>query len=304
MALHEELLILIPWLKAHPEATVPEVAAHFGRTETEIKQFIMMLCISGPGDEPGQMLDITYDGDRIYVYDTLGVDRPFRFDASEAMCLQAGLDALKEVPSSLVGFTLDDVHSAEAKLAALLGSRVPFDFVDGSETSADGALELISEALTSGRQLAFEYWNIARDDVSARRVSPLRLRIVNDEQVLDAYCHTSEGWRSFRIARMLDLAVCDQAHSVPAVDFEPMAGEIALISVPQHRSHLLEPFDLLSQGESPDGRIYARVRVVEPLFLARRHVASGFDLEVLEPAEFVAVVEKFRSAAVSAYLDR
>ena len=66
----------------------------------------------------------------------------------------------------------------------------------------------IREAVADGRQLEFDYRN-ALGIAGRRRVDPLRIISQDADWYLQAYCHTREDVRNFRVDRMSDLVVSD-----------------------------------------------------------------------------------------------
>lgn len=305
MSLHNELLILVPWLRAHPNATVPEVSKHFGVSEQEVRQYILLLGITGFGQLHGELIDIHYDGDRINLYDTLGLDRPYRFDAMQATCLVAGLEAQRLLPEITRGFSDADLNSAYEKVSATLHRSVKFDFVsDSNSEEVQQALTEIGLALAHSHRLTFDYWNDARDGVEQRVVSPLRVRTEDDQALLDAYCHTNEGWRTFRVSRMSSVAESADGSDLPEADFQPMPVRLVEISVPAARRHLLEQFDLASGPRAVAERIHAEVKVALPQWLAKRVLASARDIQVHSPAEVVTEVAHLVELARLPYLSK
>lgn len=301
MALHEDLLILLAWLRAHENATIPEVAAHFGYSETQVRQYIMLLSCTGTKDAHNYLIDINYEGDHINVYDTLTVDRPFRFDSMEAACLIAGIDALSQAPAAATGLSPEALKSARAKLNALLVDEVRLRVLPVDRKLDESTEELVATALRTGKRLTFKYWNVARDDFQARVVSPLRLRAVDQQPVLDAYCHTRDGWRSFQITRMHDLDISGVDSELPTTEFESMPTSRVVVSVAPAAQHILENLPVRSQQERADGRVEAVVEVALPEWLARQVLASGRRLQVEAPAEFALEVQDLVTAAESAY---
>lgn len=301
MALYEDLLILLAWLKANQPKTVSEVAAHFGYTELQVRQYIMLLSLTGPEDSPETLIDINFEGDAINVYETLTVDRPFRFDAMEAACLMAGIAALRQAPAEAAGLSAAALDSTEAKLKALLLNEVNLQLIPAADGSAAGVGALIAEALQTDRRLEFSYWNVARDEVEHRLVSPFRVRGVNQQAMLDGYCHSHGGWRSFQLSRMSEVQVSAIATELPSGGFAEMPVSRVVVSVPTELQHLLENLPVRSTRPRPDGRVEAVAEVAVPAWLARQVLASGGQLRVEAPAEFVKEVADFAVAAAQAY---
>ncbi len=80
------------------------------------------------------------------------------------------------------------------KAAALSGPEV------GPGNSA--ALETAREAIRTGAQLRLRYFSPLRDSVSERDIDPLRLYSLDNTWYLEAYCHSAQGLRNFRLDRI------------------------------------------------------------------------------------------------------
>ena len=70
--------------------------------------------------------------------------------------------------------------------------------------------QVVAEAVLQRKQLAIEYYNRERDEVSERVVCPQRLARYRDNWYLDAWCHQAEGLRSFALERIREQTVQDE----------------------------------------------------------------------------------------------
>ena len=72
------LLALVPWLLAHPDTSVAEVAKEFGVGEAQIRADVNLLWMCGlPGYGPGDLIDVEWRGDRVTLWvedDGAGID--------------------------------------------------------------------------------------------------------------------------------------------------------------------------------------------------------------------------------------
>jgi len=70
--------------------------------------------------------------------------------------------------------------------------------------------EDVLQALFKRQRLVITYHGRRRDDVSERAVSPQRLTSYRDRWYLDAWCHRSDGLRSFALERIRDIQRLDE----------------------------------------------------------------------------------------------
>ena len=62
-----------------------------------------------------------------------------------------------------------------------------------------------ANAIRTGAQLRLTYFSPQRDAVSERDVDPLRLYSLDNTWYLEAYCHSAQGLRNFRLDRIESL---------------------------------------------------------------------------------------------------
>jgi predicted DNA-binding transcriptional regulator YafY len=138
------------------------------------------------------------------------------FNAQEIYALLTMKRLLEELQPGLLG---PHVEPLRARLTAAIGSSDhPAEQVQKRIRILHAArralplrhFEVAARALLERRQLRIAYYNRARDDETARVVSPQRLAHYRDNWYLDAWCHLRQDLRSFavdaiRAAELLDL---------------------------------------------------------------------------------------------------
>jgi len=94
------LLALIPYLTARPGGVrVQEAARDFGVTERQLRSDLELLWMCGlPGHGPGDLIDLSFEGDRVHVTFTAGMVRPLRLTTDEAVALVVALKTLLDLP--------------------------------------------------------------------------------------------------------------------------------------------------------------------------------------------------------------
>ena len=113
------LLALVPWLLAHPNTPVADVAREFGVGEQQIRADLNLIWMCGlPGYGPGDLMDVVWHDDRVSLSNAETIARPLRLTADEALALVAALRALLGVPGLVETAA---VETALAKLEAAAG---------------------------------------------------------------------------------------------------------------------------------------------------------------------------------------
>ena len=81
----------------------------------------------------------------------------------------------------------------------------------GNRRSDERWFTRVANAVLSGTRLWLRYEVRAREEVTEREVSPLRLTHYRDNWYLDAWCHARDGLRSFALDAMQDVQPRDDA---------------------------------------------------------------------------------------------
>jgi proteasome accessory factor C len=209
------LLALVPWLLAHPGTPIREVATRFGIDEDQVRKDLDLLWMCGlPGHGPGDLMDVVYDGDRVWLSNADTIARPLRLAADEALALVAALRALRGVPGLADTAAVD---GALAKLEAAAGAAAAVDdVVVAPEPAGDpDVVATATGALQRGRVVRMTYWVPARDEATERDVDPIRLLTSDGVPYLLGWCRRVEDVRTFRLDRVLSVSELDEPARVP-----------------------------------------------------------------------------------------
>ena len=166
-----------------------------------------------PGYGPGDLIDLSFEGDRVRVTFTAGMVRPLRLTTDEAVALVVALRTLLELPGLA---EREAVSRALAKVSAAAGHAA--DRVTPVAVSVDAreeALAVVREGLERKRALHLHYYVPTRDERTERTVDPMRLLLVDGKWYLEAWCRRAEGVRLFRLDRVDDVVVLDEPAAPP-----------------------------------------------------------------------------------------
>jgi proteasome accessory factor C len=307
------LLALVPYLTARPDGVpLAEAARDFGVTERQLRSDLELLWMCGlPGYGPGDLIDLSFEGDRVRVTFTAGMVRPLRLTTDEAVALVVALRTLLELPGLAEG---EAVSRALAKVSEATGSAA--DRVTPVAVSVDAgeeALAVVREGLERTRALHLHYYVPTRDERTERTVDPMRLLFVDGRWYLEAWCRRAEGVRLFRLDRVDDVLVLDepaapppQAHErdIEGGVYQPAPGSPAVrLRLSRSARWVADyyPVDTVTAVDEPPGGLAVTLRTAD-LAWARRLVASlGGGALVDEPAELAAEVAADARAALARY---
>jgi proteasome accessory factor C len=291
------LLALVPYLIARPGIPVEEAAADFGVGARQLRKDLELLWMCGlPGYGPGDLIDLSFEGDTITVTYDAGMRRPLRLTAAEATALLVALRALADTPG------VDDpdaVRRALGKVEAAAGAAQPAGMVVGlampEERVIPAVREAVRDAVQRQRALRITYYTASRDEISERVVDPMRMLLVEGRSYLEAWCRSAEGVRRFRLDRIEAIEVLDEPAAPPPHAeqqdvseglFRPAddQAEAVLVLEPDAR-WIAEYYPVEDLEELPGGRARVRIRYSDTSWMIRLILAQAGEVSVEEPAE-------------------
>ncbi len=236
----ERLLMLVPWVMAHPGATVDEVCERFKITREDLVGDLELLIVCGlPPFGPGDMIEAWIDGDHIHLAAADYLSRPLRLTRWEAVSLLVMGRALASLPGLTEG---DSLHRALAKIeealspeeaaaAADLASRVA---VELEGTGAEPLLADLRDAIADRKRLRVTYYSFGRDQITEREIDPYVVFSTLGNWYVLAHDGASGEERLFRVDRIKDLAPTGETFAPPG-DFDPERAAAGRLFVPSAR---------------------------------------------------------------------
>ena len=305
------LLALVPYLQAHQGISAAAAAQDFDITEEQLRRDLQLLWMCGlPGHGPGDLIDLSFEGETVSVIFDAGMSRPLRLTAEEALALVIGLRTLAELP----GITDSDaVNRALAKIEAAAGGSVSADTVSVSLDATLRFLPILRMAIDTARALSLRYYTATRDETTDRIVDPLRLFQLDGHDYLEAWCRRAEGMRLFRVDRLERVDMLDEA-ARPPVDVELRdLSEGVYTPAPEHLLAVLRvgpayawvadyyPSEESIEPDDPAGRHQISLRVADPAWVRALVLGSGGQVEVLSPEWLAESIRDEARVALGAY---
>ncbi|HET9117616.1 MAG TPA: YafY family protein [Pseudonocardiaceae bacterium] len=298
------LLALVPYLLVRPGVPIEEVAADFSITVRQLRRDLELLWMCGlPGYGPGDLIDLSFEGDSVTVTFDAGMRRPLRLSRAEATALVVALRALADTPGVV---DAGSMRRALAKIEAAVGQTD--GVVLGLATREEGALAAVRDALDQRRALHIRYYTPSRDTVSERRVDPMRLFLVEGRSYLEAWCRAVEEVRLFRLDRIEHIRTLDEPAMPPphAQPTDVSAGlfraqpdqHIAVLTLAPDARWVAEYYPIEDLIEGEGGTATVRMRYAETGWMVRLVLGLGADAIVLDPPELAAAVAERALAAV------
>ncbi|UDY25202.1 helix-turn-helix transcriptional regulator [Nocardioides sp. Kera G14] len=311
------LLALVPYLHSHQEVRLSEAARMLGVTERQLTKDLKVLWMCGlPGGLPDDLIDVDMDaleepgGDRIIRIDNADyLARPLKLTPTEATALIVALRALRE---SAGEETREVVDRALAKLEQAAAAESAPIVHPGQAPDAELAkLELtLAQAIRNGRQVQLTYHVPSRDEESVRIVDPHRLSRAHEAVYLDAWCHSAEAPRWFRIDRIREAHVLEEPISSEAPvrdlvdDLLGSEATVATVELAPEARWITEYYPTGEVRELGDGRVEADLPVAEPRWLVRLALRAAPHVRIIEPAAYDQMYREALTRTRALYADR
>jgi proteasome accessory factor C len=314
----QRVLTLIPWLRARPGVLKEEAAAAFGISLEQLDADLELAVCAEVGRDSLASIDIDYWGDTVTVLDAQAVDRPLRLRLDEAVSLLVGLRLLAAAP----GLPTDAARSALAKIEEALGTLpaqsarvLPLGSPAPEEDTSSVRPEVVA-AVTKGleahQRLHLAYWVPARDELTQRDVDPVALVVLGARTYLQGWCHLTESMRTFRLDRVHEALLLDEAATPP--DVEPVdlprpgepwragdADHLVVLDLRADARWIVDYHPVESATEGGDGGLRVVLRTPDLAWARRLVLRLGGGARVVEPPELAADVRQAARQALSAY---
>ncbi|MBT1096127.1 helix-turn-helix transcriptional regulator [Streptomyces chartreusis] len=303
------MLSLVTYLKERPGARVEDVARAFGISEDELVSDLDVLPMCGTSFRGGDLLDIDTDGERIWWHNPDDVAEPLRIAADEATALLVAARAVATLPGL-----------RESDRQALLRATAKVEAASGEAAGASARLSVtfeaeggvfadVDRAISERRRLWIRYYSPARDEVTEREIDPIRLVSVGHTYV-EAWCRRSEARRTFRLDRVAEIKILDEASAPPEVELRDLSEGLVqpaaedpevVVEVGPGGRWVAEYYPHDSADELADGGLRITLRTPDPASLRRLALRLGRDGRIVSPPELADSARQAAREALTAY---
>jgi proteasome accessory factor C len=289
------LLRLVPYLYTRDQVPLEEAARVIGVPADQLDRDLRVLFLCGlPGGYPDDLIDVDLDALEgegvIRVSNADYLARPLRLTPTEASAIIVALRALRAGADQ---DTREVVDRALTKLEGAATDSTPL-LDPGDDVPATLALRgQLEDAVRRRRQVRLTYYVPARDEESARVVDPHAVVSHHGVDYLDAYCHSADAPRLFRLDRMQEASVLDSEITTEPVPRDLSDGvfggeeatRVTLLLQPQAR-WVEEYYAVQEVRPRPDGGSEVDLLVGDERWLQRLLLRLTPYAEVLAPAHY------------------
>ncbi|MGH3735918.1 MAG: helix-turn-helix transcriptional regulator [Micromonosporaceae bacterium] len=306
------LLNLVPYLLGRPGIRITDAAADLGVSEKQLRDDLELLWVCGlPGYGPGDLIDMSFDGDSVTITYDAGIDRPLRLTPDEALALIVALRLLAETPALP---NRESVERALAKIESAAGDAADTaGRVAVRQPGNTGRLAEVQGAVERGRALRITYYTAGRDQTTERVIDPMRVLFTSGRAYLEAWCRRAEGVRLFRLDRLDALVELDEPASPPPQArptdvrdgvFTPTPDlPLVTLRVGRDARWITEYYPCERVVAEPDGHWQVSLRASDLQWARRLVLGLGPGVEVVAPGELAAEIGAEARSALRAYAE-
>jgi proteasome accessory factor C len=311
------LLALVPYLHRRGEVQLDEAAAALGVPADQLLRDLRVLLMCGlPGGYPDDLIDVDLDalespeGDGVIrVSNADYLMRPLRLTPTEASALIVALRAVRTGANDATRAVVDRTLS-KLETAAAQGSVAPQIEV-GEDVDRHHTLRAtLNDAIASRRQVRLTYFVPSRDEESERVVDPHAVITANGFAYLDAWCHSAEAPRWFRLDRISSVAVTD--HEIATTVSAPRSLSDGLFAAGEHTTRVVlrlaaparwvpDYYPVQDVRRMRDGSLKVTLQVSDPRWLERLLLRLAPHAEVESPVDFADSFHATATAALQLY---
>ena len=213
------ILLLLPYAIQHPGTTVAELSRRFDVPKTELINDLNLVFLCGlPGYGPGDLIDVDFQDDRIFIHMADYFSAPLRLTPAEGLALYAGGEAIAALPDMAQA---DSLKRALAKLGRALGATDDRD--DTAITvrfdSPPDHMSVLQQGLADHKGVEIEYLSSSRPETTTRTIDPWGLVATLGRWYVVGLDHLSGEERMFRVDRIKRSRVTDE-DAEPTEDFD------------------------------------------------------------------------------------
>ena len=288
------LLDLVPYLNANQGATVRQVSERFEITDEEVIKDIDLISMCGLlGFTPLELIDISHEDGIITVRNPQNLDIPRNFNEEEVLILQIALSAFENLlPNERQSF----IRNLRAKLRLEFRSDFPEAAFAYQGDVDDQKLRLIERAITTNQKARITYLNLAKDEVTTRIISPLRIIAETKRTLIEAYCETARAIRTFNLSQIQELSELNEARESSVADSNPDCLVAEIEALPDSEFVRQNGDQLMKLGNNQ----YA-IKIFQEDWIVRSVLAAGGTVKVLKPLELKRVISRIAASALETY---
>jgi proteasome accessory factor C len=289
------LLDLVPFLLSHQGISLIDLAKHFNiDTEIMLDDLNTLWMCGLPGYTPLELIDLAFDSGYVTIRNAAPLAYIRTMSSSEIVALTLGLDLLREDSLELENEQRMRIDALSSKLREQIGFHIS---IAASPTTSHRSV--VTTSIARRVPVDLTYYSINSDEETQRIVTVYDFFLENEVEYFQGYCHTSSGMRTFRVDRIVSVALSDSEEGVPQAKVEKTESVRVGATVRSLDRASAEAFGLafsdLRPGESVTLAAFSQEWLVRMIF------AGAGSLVIEEPQETRLLLRQSIDATMALY---
>ncbi len=303
------LLTLVPMLHIHGQMRLGDAARALGVTADQLLKDLKVLFLVGlPGGYPDDLIDVDLDplegpdgpidDGMIRVSNADYLTRPLRLNATEASAVIVAMRAMRNGAGEETRPIVDRALAKLEAAAAAGPAATTFDpGADGVDPDALALEARLREATDRQQQVRLIYYVPARDEESDRVVDPRGVVTSGGLTYLDAWCHSAEAPRLFRLDRIKAAELLETPIATPPAAPRSLAAglfaqsedtTLVTLSLAAPARWVVEYYPVQAVRSKRGGAVEVDLQVADLRWLRRLLLRLTPHATVVQPAEYAA----------------
>lgn len=281
----DRMIGILSILLQREKVTAPYLAEKFEVSRRTINRDIEALSMAGIPlvTEPGRRGGVS-------IMEGYNIDRAL-LSTTDMQTILTGLRSLDSVSGTNRCAQLMEKLSAGSSNLLAGDAHILIDLSCWNKTALSPKIELLHDAIRSGRMAAFTY--LSSKGESRRTVEPYYLIFQWSSWYLWGWCLTRRDYRLFKLARMTELGTAGpfDKRAAPFPDLSPEQVfphlyEVKARIAPRFKWRLAEEYGMDSFTVEPDGMLLFTFGFTDKMNIVHWIASFGGGAELLEPEEF------------------
>ena len=289
------LLDLVPFLLSHQGISLADLAKHFKVENDVIIDDLNTLWMCGlPGYTPLELIDLAFDSGYVTIRNAAPLAYVRTMSSAEIVSLALGLDLLRETSEKLTVDQSERIEKLSSKLRNQVGEQIS---IASSAHTANRSV--IARSISQRVPVQMTYYSANSDHESQRLVTAYDFFHDHDAEYFQAYCHSSQGMRTFRVDRIVSATLAESITEIPTAQMQKNERIRVGATVRSLDRTSAEAFRL----DAAEIQVGASVilEAFSPEWLVRAIMAGAGSLVVEDPSEIRLLVRQSVDATIALY---
>ena len=289
------LLDLVPFLLSHQGISISNLATHFKVEKDVITDDLNTLWMCGlPGYTPLELIDLAFDSGYVTIRNAAPLAYVRTMSSSEIVSLALGLDLLRDSLLNLGNEQVSRIDRLSQRLRSQIGAHI--SIASGTQTAHRS---MIATSIARRVPVEMTYYSSTTDQETRRIVTAYDFFQENDVEYFQAYCHTSNGMRTFRVDRIVTASVAQESQEI-VNDKKQKSERIRVGATVRSLDRTSAEAFRLAFEELEVGASVA-LEAFSSDWLVRAIMAGAGSLVVEEPSEIRQLVRRSIDSAIALY---